>query len=109
MSCAKLEVSCEVSGCYPAHQISLAVSGSFITARSVSNSSDTCTATATVTLPDSAAIQCMVAVPGTNYTATARQYYSKYVAVNSYSNCQSDASVGSILIVLFCIDLIHLL
>ena len=57
------------------------VSGYVIPETSVYTSSNTTTVTGSVILSDSAAIQCMVAVLGTNYTATIQEYYTRYGAV----------------------------
>merc|ERR1711892_1012666 len=73
-----LLLSCSVSGCIPRPVLSLSISGGVIPATSVYTSANTSTATASVILPDSAAIQCMVAVSGTNYTATVQEYYTRY-------------------------------
>ena len=70
---------CSVSGCVPPPVLTLStVPGSVIPLTSVYTSANTSTATASVILPDSAAIQCMVAVSGTNYTQTVTQYYTRY-------------------------------
>ena len=46
--------------------------------KSVYTSTNTTTVTGSVILSDSAAIQCMVAVLGTNYTNTVQETYNKY-------------------------------
>ena len=75
----QLKISCSVSGCVPPPVITLStVSGYVIPHTSVYTSSNTSTVTGSVILPDSAAIQCMVAVLGTNYTATVQERYNKY-------------------------------
>merc|ERR1711892_791826 len=73
-----LLLSCTVLGCVPTPIVTLSISGSVIPATSVYTSANTSTATASVILPDSAAIQCMVAVSGTNYTATVQENYTRY-------------------------------
>ena len=68
-----VSVSCSVSGCVPEPVLTLyTVPGSILAQTSSS------TATASISLPDSAAIYCMVAVSGTNYTDTVHQYYTRY-------------------------------
>ena len=62
----------------PPPVITLSVSGYVIPETSVYTSSNTTTVTGSVILSDSAAIQCMVAVLGTNYTATVQERYNKY-------------------------------
>ena len=57
------------------------VSGYVIPETSVYTSTNTTTVTGSVILSDSAAIQCMVAVLGTNYTATIQEYYTRYGAM----------------------------
>ena len=77
--CGAVSVLCSVSGCVPPPVLTLStVPGSVIPLTSVYTSANTSTATASVILPDSAAIQCMVAVSGTNYTQTVTQYYTRY-------------------------------
>ena len=73
----KLSITCSVSGCVPPPVITLSTSGYVIPETSVYTSSNTTTVTGSVILSDSAAIQCMVAVLGTNYTATVQERYNK--------------------------------
>ena len=90
----KLSITCSVSGCVPPPVITLSTSGYVIPETSVYTSSNTTTVTGSVILSDSAAIQCMVAVLGTNYTATIQEYYTRYGAVaKPYT---SDSIRGSI-------------
>ena len=78
----KLSITCSVFGCIPPPVITMStVSGYVIPETSVYTSSNTTTVTGSVILSDSAAIQCMVAVIGTNYTATVMQYYTRYKAM----------------------------
>ena len=78
----KLLITCSVSGCVPPPVVTLStVSGYVIPETSVYTSTNTTTVTGSVILSDSAAIQCMVAVLGTNYTATIQEYYTRYEAV----------------------------
>ena len=71
-----------VSWCVPPPVVTLStVSGYVIPETSVYTSTNTTTVTGSVILSDSAAIQCMVAVLGTNYTATIQEYYTRYGAV----------------------------
>ena len=62
----------------PPPVITLSTSGYVIPETSVYTSTNTTTVTGSVILSDSAAIQCMVAVLGTNYTATIQERYNKY-------------------------------
>merc|ERR1712154_77391 len=74
-----VSVSCSVSGCLPQPVLTLyTVPGSIVTHSSVYTSTNTSTVTASISLPDSAAIYCKVAVLGTNYSDTAHQYYTRY-------------------------------
>lgn len=75
----EVAVSCSVSGCLPQPVLTLyTVPGSIVTHSSVYTSTNTSTVTASISLPDSAAIYCKVAVLGTNYSDTAHQYYTRY-------------------------------
>ena len=81
-SLLELSITCSVSGCVPPPVLTLStVSGYVIPDTSVYTSTNTTTVTGSVILSDSAAIQCMVAVLGTNYTATVQEYYTRYKAV----------------------------
>ena len=76
---SRLSIACSISGCVPPPVVTLSsVSGHVIPETSVYTSTNTTTVTGSVILSDSAAIQCMVAVLGTNYTATVQERYNKY-------------------------------
>ena len=109
---SKLSITCSVSGCVPPPVVTLStVSGYVIPETSVYTSTNTTTVTGSVILSDSAAIQCMVAVLGTNYTATIQEYYTRYGSVaRPYSSdsirwyrCDKEVLIVTILV----LELMH--
>ena len=67
-----LEVRCSVLGCDPTPEITLMVNR-----RAVSTSNETSVVSSKLSLRDSAAIQCKVAIHGTNYTDTVEHKYRR--------------------------------
>merc|ERR1711915_975235 len=65
-----LEVRCSVLGCDPTPEITLMVNR-----RAVSTSNETSVVSSKLSLTDSAAIQCKVAIHGTNYTNSVEHEY----------------------------------
>ena len=105
----RVTVTCTVAGCVPLPEVSLAVSGSVTPATSIHTSGNTTTATARLVLPDSADVQCRVAVLGTNFTATVEEHYTRYVAVaRPYtSTCHSVRTVRDVMAVVLIVNYLH--